>query len=295
MKNLTTQFLIDPPGFEPAIQKSLVNLGYAVIPSFFNAEEMARMQAMWDFFSSHREVMSPMSADKNYSSTLTTSTDRDTTFRRIVNGAIKVDVENALQRLTNGYRLIGAGFIDKEPGFGLLPMHQDTSIVQDETKMQCVTIWVALTDVDEKNGGLSVIPCSHLYHRSPRALFSQFPGLKEEDELRANYSRQVPLKTGEAVIFDRSLFHDSAPNPTNSRRPAIQIIVAPSHMPAYYHVHREIDGKGMLDCYSVPDSFFLEHVFGTEPDASFLVGTMPEVIDPLDLGLLGELQKNANI
>lgn len=288
-----TQFLIDPPGFDSRIQDELVRLGYSVIPKFFNDEELARMIAMWDFFSTHREVMSPISKDANYKSTLTTATDRDTNFRNIVNGAISPDIENALQRLTSGYRLIGAGFIDKEPGFGWLPMHQDTSIIQDESKIQCVTIWVALTDVDMENGGLSVIPCSHLDHRSPRALFSKFPGLELEDELRANYSKAIPLKTGEAVIFDRSLFHDSAPNPGESRRPAVQIVLCPKHIPSFYHVHREEDGIGMLDCYSVPDNFFLNHAFGTQPDESMLVGTMPEVIDQLDLSALRNLQKAA--
>ena len=287
------QCLINPPGFSEQIQGELVQLGYSIIPKFFNDEELARMIAMWEFFSTHREVMSPISKDTSYKSTLTTATDRDTNFRNIVNGAIAPDVENALKRLTSGYRLIGAGFIDKEPGFGWLPMHQDTSSIEDESKIQCVTIWVALTDVYMKNGGLSVIPCSHLDHRSPRALFSKFPGLGVEEELRANYSKEVPLKTGEAVIFDRSLFHDSAPNPSESRRPAIQIVLCPKHIPTFYHVHREVGGENMLDCYGVPDNFFLNHSFGTQPDEAMKVGTMPEVIDQLDLDALKSLQKAA--
>lgn len=285
------QFLMAPPGFDKEIQAELVRNGYAVIPSFFNPEQMARIWSMWEYFSSQRDVMSPMNKDVGYRSTLTTATDRDTVFRRIVNGALMPDVEAAVANLTLGYRLIGTGFIDKEPGFGLLPMHQDASIVQDETKIQCVTIWVALVDVDETNGGLSVIPRSHLHHRSPRGLFSAFPGLEHEVTLREHFSRQVPLKAGQAVIFDRSLFHDSAPNFSRTRRPAVQIVLAPKHQPCYFHVHREVDGKAMLDCYAVPDDFFLTHVFGTEPDPALKVGSIPEVIDPLSLDSLAMLQR----
>ncbi len=283
--------LIAPPGFEPAVQSDLLKLGYSVLPGFFEPDEFARVQAMWDFFSEKRNVMSPMNLDESYKSTLTTATDRDVVFRQIVNGALITDVTNAVRRVTDGYRVIGAGFIDKEPGFALLPMHQDTSIVQDESKIQCVTIWVALVDVDESNGGLSMIPCSHLHHRSPRALFTPFPGRACEDELRKNFSRQVPLKAGEAVVFDRSVFHDSAPNPTDSRRPAVQIVLAPKHQPAYYHMHREVNGQAMLDCYSVPDHFFLTHVFGTEPPVEYKVGTMPEKVDTVCLETLAALQK----
>lgn len=288
--------LILPPGFEPEIQKKLVDVGYAVLPSpFFNQEEMARICSMWEYFSANRTVMSPTYGSDGYSSTLTTATDRDTNFRQIVNGALLPDVTAATARATQGYRVIGVGFIDKEPGYALLPMHQDTSIVQDETKIQCVTIWVALIDVDQSNGGLSVIPCSHLNHRSPRSLMSAFPGAELEDELRKNYSKQIPLKAGQAVVFDRSLFHDSAPNPTNSRRPAVQIVLAPKYQQGYFHIQREVNGKKMLDCYSVPDSFFLNYVFGTEPPAEFKVGTMPEVVDKLSLDNLASLQRQASI
>ena len=288
--------LILPPGFELEVQKKLANSGYAVLPGqFFNKEEMARIWSMWDYFSANRTIMSPTYGSDGHSSTLTTATDRDTRFRQIVNGALMPDVASATSRVTDGYRVIGVGFIDKEPGYALLPMHQDTSIVQDETKIQCVTIWVALIDVDETNGGLSVIPCSHLKHRSPRALMSAFPGAADEEELRKNYSTQVPLKAGEAVVFDRSLFHDSAPNPTNSRRPAVQIVLAPHYQQGYFHIHREVDGKKMLDCYSVPDEFFLNYVFGTEPPAKYKVGTMPEVVDKLSLEALANLQRQASI
>lgn len=285
------QFLIAPPGFKPDVQSDLLKLGYAVLPVFFAPEELARVQAMWDFFSENRNLMSPINADTNHKTTLTTATDKDVVFRKIVNGALLPDVTNAVERVTDGYRVIGAGFIDKEPGYALLPMHQDTSIVQDEGKIQCVTIWVALVDVDETNGGLSMIPCSHLHHRSPRALFSPFPGAAVEDELRKNYSRLVPLKAGQAVVFDRSVFHDSAPNPTQSRRPAVQIVLTPKHQPSYYHMHREVNGQAMLDCYSVPDRFFLDHVFGTEPPEEYKVGSMPEKVDPVCLDTLAALQK----
>ncbi len=289
------EFLIPPPGFDPDVQQKLVTTGYAVLPGqFFNKEEMTRLCSMWDYFSSNRTIMSPTYGTDNHSSTLTTATDRDTNFRQIVHGALLPDVRAATLRATDGYRVIGAGFIDKEPGYGQLPMHQDTSIVQDETKVQCVTIWVALVDVDQSNGCLSVIPCSHLKHRSPRSLVSAFPGAAEEVELRNNYSTQVPLKAGEAVVFDRSLFHDSAPNPTNSRRPAVQIVLTPKYQQSYFHIQRGDEGKKMLDCYSVPDDFFLGHVFMSEPPAKYKVGTMPEVVDKLSLEDLAALQRQAS-
>jgi hypothetical protein len=288
--------LIPPPGFNPEIQKKLVTSGYAVlVDPFFNNEEMARICSMWTYFSSNRTVMSPTYGQDGHSWPLVTSYDRDIKFRQIVQGALITDVAAACLRVTDSYRVIGVGFIDKGPGDGLLPTHQDASIVQDETKVQCFTIWVALVDVDESNGCLSVIPCSHLKHRSPRSLESAFPGAAEEAELRKNYSKSVPLKAGEAVVFDRSLFHDSAPNITNSHRPAVQIVIAPKYQQSYFHIGRDVAGKKMLDCYSVPDDFFLNHVFGENPPAKYKVGTMTEVIDHFSLEDLATLQREASI
>ena len=95
---------------------------------------------------------------------------------------------------------IGGAFLFKMPSENSeLMMHQDWTIV-DEGKYYALNVWVPLTDINEKNGALMVLPGSHFRSiqtlRAPTLPFF-FSG--NENILKEHL---VPLyvKAGEAVI-----------------------------------------------------------------------------------------------
>jgi len=113
-------------------------------------------------------------------------------------------------------------FITKLPDTGEqqsdIPLHQDNGYGRLDP-MTDVTVWVALVDTDQGNGGLVIEPRSHLR------------GLLEHDQAGVNPllreaeagSALVPVKlaAGEAVAFSGLTLHGSGPNRSDAPRPAL--------------------------------------------------------------------------
>ena len=96
-----------------------------------------------------------------------------------------------------------------------IPLHQDDGYGQLEPPLD-VTVWTALTDTDETNGCLVVVPGSHrdgvLGHRSSEAnaVLLEAPA--------ATTPVAVPLRAGEAVLFSGLTLHGSGPNRSSQPR-----------------------------------------------------------------------------
>ena len=95
-----------------------------------------------------------------------------------------------------------------------IPWHQDNGYGRLEP-MTDVTVWLALTDADERNGGLWIVPGSHRRGLLEHGAAGVNPLLREsavEGDAVA-----VPLRAGEAVAFSGLTVHGSGPN--RSERP----------------------------------------------------------------------------
>jgi ectoine hydroxylase-related dioxygenase (phytanoyl-CoA dioxygenase family) len=99
-----------------------------------------------------------------------------------------------------------------------VPLHQDNGYGRLEP-MTDVTVWVALVDTDESNGGLTLLPGSHRLGLLPHDQAGMNPLLREARvEMRP---LAVPLRAGEAVAFSGLTLHGSGPNHSDSARPAL--------------------------------------------------------------------------
>ncbi|HVP30707.1 MAG TPA: phytanoyl-CoA dioxygenase family protein [Myxococcota bacterium] len=96
-----------------------------------------------------------------------------------------------------------------------VPFHQDNGYGRLEP-MTDVTVWMALTDTDEENGGLVVVPGSHRLGLLEHGRAGVNPALRE----LAVREEGVPLRlaAGEAVAFSGLLVHGSGPNRSPSPR-----------------------------------------------------------------------------
>jgi len=96
-----------------------------------------------------------------------------------------------------------------------IPWHQDNGYGRLEP-MTDVTVWLALTDADERNGGLWIVPGSHRRGLLEHGAAGVNPLLREsavEGDAVA-----VPLRAGEAVAFSGLTVHGSGPNRTDRPR-----------------------------------------------------------------------------
>lgn len=128
-------------------------------------------------------------------------------------------------------------FLVKAPGEDSYTYpHQDWTFV-DTPEYRSMTVWTALVDVDEGNGALGFVPGSH-------AFFDKLVGSPSPDFMTCaqghetilyEYLQFVPLRAGEAVVFDNRTIHGASPNRSDQQRIAVAIGMTPSEAQLYHY------------------------------------------------------------
>jgi hypothetical protein len=90
-----------------------------------------------------------------------------------------------------------------------IPWHQDNGYGQLEPTTD-LTVWLALTDTDERNGCLLIVPGSQRLGLLEHGAAGVNPLLREIPAL--GEAVPVPLRAGEAVAFSGLTVHGSGPN-----------------------------------------------------------------------------------
>ena len=107
---------------------------------------------------------------------------------------------------------------DEHDGHGLtssfIPLHQDDGYGQLDPPLD-VTVWTALTDTDEVNGCLVIVPGSHTRGVLDHRASAGNPFLREVD---GDGAVPVHLAAGEAVVFSGMTLHGSGPNRSDAVR-----------------------------------------------------------------------------
>lgn len=98
-----------------------------------------------------------------------------------------------------------------------VPWHQDWGVLLPEAdESTIVSCWVAITDADERNGCLQVIPGSHrseLLSHCPTDPQSSIP----DQFLELDKARSLPMAAGSVLFFERRLVHGSLDNVTSDQ------------------------------------------------------------------------------
>ncbi|HXH19831.1 MAG TPA: phytanoyl-CoA dioxygenase family protein, partial [Chitinophagales bacterium] len=167
-----------------------------------------------------------------------------------------------VESLFQDFKKLGSSFLCKSPGAeSKMPVHQDWTVV-DESKYYSVTIWVPLVDTDESNGAIRVLRGSHKFTSTLRS--PNMPGEYENvrDEIW-NAMETLPLRAGEAFIFNHALIHASSPNTTSRERLAITYGLVPKEAQLFLYLKNE---SGRVEKYKMPDDMFPRyHNIGQRP------------------------------
>ena len=90
------------------------------------------------------------------------------------------------------------------------------------------------------------------------ALFANLPkALTEYNDLLKRYARWIPLKKGQAAIFDHKLIHYSPPNGTTQARVAIQSVLTPREATTIHYVFDRETSR--VKAHRIDRDFILEH------------------------------------
>lgn len=163
------------------------------------------------------------------------------------------------------YQLITASYVIKDPNpKGVVPPHQDWTFVEDEVQHCSVTCWISLVDTKMENGCMGVIKGSHKFLNNVRPspspqvpsplakhMFSLFP-----------YFELLPMKPGEALIFDNRTFHASPPNITDAPRLAVGLSFTQKDA-VLRHYYLKPGTKDTLLKYKIDPAFFMKYDNGT--------------------------------
>lgn len=137
--------------------------------------------------------------------------------------------------------------------------HQD-STYWGLSRPDVVTAWVALSDSNEANGAMEVIPGSHLMDQVPhRDTFSEnnllTRGQEVAVEIDKSKARPVVLQPGEMSLHHVRIIHGSAPNASPERRIGFAIRYIPTSV-------RQINGEDSATLVRGTDAF---NTFEHEP------------------------------
>ncbi|MEH2138370.1 glycosyltransferase [Nostoc sp.] len=201
---------------------------------------------------------------------------------------VKKRFSSKLATLFPEYRIVLCNLVFKSPDvFSEMPLHQDPSLV-DERSLKSFGVWCPLIDVHEQNGCLLVVKKSHLLNSQLRPLFV-FNGFPYSQDilslLQQNYLTSIPMKAGQALIYDKRLFHGSPPNSTAIERVAAVCGLVPENILTHF-CYRETPTSSKIELFEVEDEFYDRYIVGQKPEGVKRLGTLDYNVDSLTPELL---------
>jgi Phytanoyl-CoA dioxygenase (PhyH) len=135
--------------------------------------------------------------------------------------------------------------------------HQDWTLV-DETKHASFNIWIPLIDVDFKNGAMSIMNGGHQMPFTKRG--SCVPdALQDYTQFYPDNLTYLPMKAGQALIYDHRCIHVSPPNISGKVRPACAIGIAPKATEVFHYYYDK--NNLILKKYKADKNFYFNHVY----------------------------------
>lgn len=257
----TTQILTNP-----LKDCELVNEGYTIFPCLEDKD----IKALHDYYTQFQK------SQPNHFYATAHSPDFD--FRKQTSDFIKNIVEPHVKNILCDYKLLGGSYVVKPGnGKGILQAHQDWNLV-DEEKARSYNLWIPLIDVNEENGAVFVLPQSHTKLKTIRGpqILSVFKNIEQK---LWNYLIPLPMKAGDALLYDHALIHGSPPNKTEKDRLGIVIGIVKKD------VSLQIFGNenGNIKSYICDETFFLSK--NTLTDFSKLPTTSNVLETPKEINL----------
>ena len=245
-------------------QNDLARKGYAVVPLLARDEaaqlilEIDELLRGYDFTAESQFYFYP-----NHISFLSS----DAAYKRRVAELVERVVAPRLNRFLADYRAWGQSFYIKPPGGPEIALHNDWTFAPN-LQIYALNLWCPLVDVDETNGALQVVAGSHklwpnINGPGVTPYFGEFAATSKK------LARPVPLRAGEALIFENSILHGSTPNNSTITRYAITSLCLPKEVrPALYYPVNAANGP-VFEVYEVDNEVFITH-----SSADFLSGNI---------------------
>ncbi len=244
---------------DPAVSERLARTGYARLGVVLDADEVAAARAVFE------EAMDRLGRPVG-ESWFPTIMLPDDDVRRFVASSLRPIVAPALRSVLDErvLEVLELHFSVKPPTpASELGPHQDFSVV-DERRTTSLYLWIALEDMDDRNGALHVVPGSHRFANRIRS--QHVPATFDEvlDEVHES-SVRIDCPAGELVLMVSGVIHHSPPNRTGRVRLAAHGIVVPVGAPMVFYFADDDTPADMVECYELDLDTYVEQVRSGRP------------------------------
>lgn len=243
------------------LQDAIEKDGFVVIP-FLNAEEVAQLKTIFDQLDA--------SVGKDFYLSIWSSKEE---YKRSTHAEIQKVVGKKAMELLDNYKSVVSNFAVKYPGGNSeFDLHQGINFI-DESKGVSITMWIPLQDVFPENGNMQVVRGSHkFFDQDIRSQHYQTPFSEIKPFIKEHFIENLPMKAGEAWIFNHRLLHCSPLNVTDKVRIATLNVFVPAELPVilYYKPEDKCMEKEAEVLEFTEDNYFAQSVEG-KPDLPGIV------------------------
>ena len=271
VKNMKTIFK------DAALQAQFEKEGYALV-DMLTADEVSELKAYYETLNNNHisSYGFHVSLDNSNSE-----------FVANVMSKIRTAVTAKADSVFENYKIFTTSFVVKESNpVSLVPPHQDWNFSEEDEGFVSATVWATLVDTDMNNGAMGLIVGSHKFFDHVRA--SPAPAFQTPIDPHVfsifSYLKMIPMKAGQALVFNNKTVHASPPNISNSVRLAVGFGVTQADAPMrHYYLKPGSNAKTLLK-YEIDDYFFTHYNNGKLME----LYNQNKTLD--DLNFLGEVE-----
>lgn len=165
----------------------------------------------------------------------------------------------AAARYLTGARLLATNFVTKSGPTSSMGPHQDWTFV-DERGWSSLNVWCPLMDVSHRTGALYLLDGGQRLPFTIRGANIPSAFAEIEEEVRAAMTC-VPMRQGDALMYDHRLLHASPVNESDEIRVAAVAVFFPE---ATRPLHFRASEGARLERYEIDDTFFVTYTFGSD-------------------------------
>ena len=194
--------------------------------------------------------------------------------RREADAVLAEHLHPALSKVFVGYEPFLSTYLVKWPGgeehANFLYLHRDWMYIEETEIDRTFVVFLALQDITEHNGAVQVLPRGNNLDQMLRGTGIVAPWLSHGDVLRPRMV-PLPMRIGEAAVWDGAIVHSSGPNRSAEPRVAVGVWLRPTGRQLVHY--RRLDATTATRHLVDPDFFrretshSVDGTLSTDPDA----------------------------